>query len=97
MLCGAVDQMGNFGAGCRPGASDGHGTGAQDRASPDFMGLVSLGLETGIFGGVLYSVLLLDATLGLDFLWPAPGSQAWDDDHALARRLEPGVYIGRRS
>jgi hypothetical protein len=68
MLRGAVDQLGNFGAGCRPGASDGHGTGLRIyRASPDFMGLVSLGLDIGIFGGVLYSVLLLNATLGL--LW----------------------------
>jgi hypothetical protein len=32
------------------------------------MGLASLGLEIGIFCDLLYSVLLLDALLGLYFL-----------------------------
>jgi hypothetical protein len=40
-------------------------TGAQDRISPNFMGLTSLGLETGIFCDFLYSALLLNAILGL--------------------------------
>ena len=43
-------------------------SGALDRASPNFMGLASLGLEIAIFSDFLYSVLLLDAILGLDFL-----------------------------
>jgi hypothetical protein len=38
----------------------------QDRASPNFMGLASLGLDVGTFGNLLYSVLLLDVNLGLD-------------------------------
>jgi hypothetical protein len=42
--------------------------GAQDRASPNFMGLASLGLDIGILCGFLYSVLLLDAILDLNFL-----------------------------
>jgi hypothetical protein len=43
-------------------------TTAQDSASPNFMGLASLGLEIGIFCGFLYSVLLWNAILGLYFL-----------------------------
>jgi hypothetical protein len=46
----------------------GCGHGARDRASPNFMGLAGLGLEIGIFCDFLYSVLLLSAVLGLDFL-----------------------------
>ena len=42
--------------------------GAPDRASPHFMGRASLGLDVGIFCDFLYSVLLLSAILGLDFL-----------------------------
>ena len=42
--------------------------GAQDRASPSLMGLASLGLAIGTFCGLLYSVLLLNAISGLDFL-----------------------------
>jgi hypothetical protein len=42
--------------------------GAQDRASPNVMGLASLRLEIGICCDVLYSVLLLSVILGLDFL-----------------------------
>jgi hypothetical protein len=42
--------------------------GARDGARPNVMGLASLGLEIGIFGDFLYSVLLLDAILGLDLL-----------------------------
>ena len=38
------------------------------RASPNFMGLTSFGLEIGIFCDFRYSVLLLNAILGLDFL-----------------------------
>jgi Cu-Zn family superoxide dismutase len=41
--------------------------GAHDMASPNFMGLASLGLEIGIFCDFLCSVLLLNAILGLDF------------------------------
>jgi hypothetical protein len=37
----------------------GVGRGAQDRVSPSFMGLASLGLEIGVFCDLLYSVLLL--------------------------------------
>ena len=43
------------------------GSGAQDRASPNVMGLASLGLEIGIFCDSLYSVLPLNVILGLDF------------------------------
>ena len=47
-------------------------TGARDRASgasPNVMGLASLGLDIGIFCDFLYSVLLLSVILGLlDFL-----------------------------
>ena len=43
-------------------------TGAQDGASPNFMGLVNVGLDISIFGDFLYSVLLLSAIVGLDFL-----------------------------
>ena len=42
--------------------------GAQDRASPNFMGLASFGLDIGTFCDFLHRVLLLDAILGLDFL-----------------------------
>ena len=42
--------------------------GARDRASPNFMGPASLGLEIGIFCNFLYSDLLLKAISGLDFL-----------------------------
>ena len=42
--------------------------GAQDGASPNFMGLASLGLEIGICYDFLYNVLLLNAILGLGFL-----------------------------
>jgi hypothetical protein len=42
--------------------------GAPDRASPKFMGLASLRLDISIFCDFLYSVFLLDAILGLDFL-----------------------------
>jgi hypothetical protein len=37
---------------------------AQDRASPNFMGLTGLGLEIDIFCDFLYSVLLFNAILG---------------------------------
>ena len=37
-------------------------------SSPNFMGLASLGLEIGIFCDFLYSVILLNVFLGLDFL-----------------------------
>jgi hypothetical protein len=46
--------------------------GAQDRASPNFMGLASLALDIGIFYDFLYSVLLLNVILWLDFLGRAP-------------------------
>ena len=42
--------------------------GAQDRASPNVMGLASVELEIGISRDVLYSVPPLNAILGLDFL-----------------------------
>ena len=35
-------------------------SGALDRASPNFMGLASLGLDIGIFCDSLYSVLMLN-------------------------------------
>ena len=48
------------------------------------MGLASLGLEIGIFCYFLYSVLLFNAILGLDFL-----------GRALSRPQVPGaVHIG---
>jgi hypothetical protein len=53
--------------GCAGSASAARG-GAHDRASLNFMGLASLGLELGIFCDFLYSILLLNAVLGLDFL-----------------------------
>jgi hypothetical protein len=40
-------------------------TGAPDRASPNFMGLASLGLDIDIFFYFRYSVLLLSLILGL--------------------------------
>ena len=42
--------------------------GAPDRASSNFMGLASLGLEINIFCDSIYSVFLLNAILGLYFL-----------------------------
>ena len=42
--------------------------GARDRPSPKLMELPGLGLEIGIFGDFLYSVLILSAVLGLYFL-----------------------------
>ena len=41
---------------------------AHDRASPNLTGLASLALDIGFFCDLLYSVLLLSAVLGLDFL-----------------------------
>jgi hypothetical protein len=46
--------------------------GAQDRASPNFMGLASLGLEIGIFCDSLYSDLLLNVFFGARFLRASP-------------------------
>jgi hypothetical protein len=65
-------SQGEVGAGAglrlRAGRAGGRrARGAPDRASPNFMGLASLGLEIGIFCDFLYSVLLLNA-LGLDVL-----------------------------
>jgi hypothetical protein len=51
-----------------PERGGGGGGGAQDRASPNFVGLASLGSEIDISGDFLHSVLLLSAILGLDFL-----------------------------
>ena len=45
--------------------------GVLDRASPNFMGLASLGLEIDIFCDSLHGVLLLKVILWLDFLGPA--------------------------
>jgi hypothetical protein len=42
--------------------------GAQDRASPNFTGLVSLALNIGVFCDFLYSILLFNAILVLDLL-----------------------------
>ena len=42
--------------------------GAQDRASPNFMGLYSFKQEIGILCDFIYSVLLLSVILGLYFL-----------------------------
>jgi len=41
--------------------------GAQDRASPNFTGLASLGLQIGVFCGLLDRALILSAVLGLGF------------------------------
>jgi hypothetical protein len=53
-----------------PWSGDGYVIGAQDRASLNFMGLSSLGLDLGIcfVGDFLHGVLLLNAILGLGFL-----------------------------
>jgi hypothetical protein len=62
--------------------------GAPDRASPNFMGLASLGPQIGIFCDFrytsMYSVLLLNAVLGLDFLGLALSRPQ------VQRRAEPG-------
>jgi hypothetical protein len=42
--------------------------GAQDRASPSFVGLARLALNIGVFCGFLYSMLLFNAISGLDCL-----------------------------
>ena len=42
--------------------------GALDRASPNFLGLASLGQAIGILCDLIYSVLQLNAILGLYFL-----------------------------
>ena len=47
-------------------------TGAQDRASPNCMGLASFGLEIGIFCDFLHSVLLFNVNLGAIFLRASP-------------------------
>jgi hypothetical protein len=64
-------------------------SGAQDRASPNFMGPASFGLEVGIFCDLLYSVLPLSVISGLDFL-----------GHALsrpqARRASPSAGTSPR-
>jgi hypothetical protein len=46
--------------------------GALDRASPNFMGLASLGLEIGIFCGFIYSILLLNAIFWVRYLRANP-------------------------
>ena len=54
-----------------PNATPGVGPGAHMPTiglAPNFVGLASLGLQIGIFCDFLYSVLLLSAVLGLDFL-----------------------------
>jgi hypothetical protein len=48
---------------------------AHDRASPNVMGLASLALNISVFCNFLYSILLFNAVLGIDFLglallWP---------------------------
>jgi hypothetical protein len=61
----------------------------QKHRSPGFMGLASLGLGIAIFCDSLYSVLVLNASLGLDFLGlalsPAAGAEDREDDAARAR------------
>ena len=68
--------------------------GAQDRASPKFMGLASLGLHIGICGDLPYSVLPLYSIWGLDFLGRAPSRPqvgAWLFRWALGLRLADGT------
>ena len=63
------------------------GTGALDRASPNFMGLASLGLDVSTFYDFLYCVLLLSVFLGLDFLGHALSWSQVDADE-----LHRGLY-----
>ena len=65
--------------------------GALDRASPNFMGLASFGLEIGVFCDFLDRVLLLSVILGLYFLglalsWPQARRRA--EAAELARDFE---------
>jgi hypothetical protein len=63
--------------------------GARDRASPNFMGVASLVLNISIFCDSLhvYSILIVNAILGLAFLGLAlsrPQVQCVDLDHSVA-------------
>jgi hypothetical protein len=58
--------------------------GAQDRASPNFMGLASLGLDIDVFCNFIYSVLQLNVILGVDFL-----GLAYPGRRCMLRREEP--------
>jgi hypothetical protein len=77
------------------------GRGAPDRASPNSMGPASFGLAIGIFGDLVYGVLLLNAILGGKFLRvalsrPQAGRAGWR--HAGAQRAHrqhlPGALDG---
>jgi hypothetical protein len=72
--------------------------GALNRASPNFMGLASLRLVIGIFCDLLYSVLLLDAILRLEFLGhtlsrPQVRGQRGLCDARVAERLAMGGKV----
>ena len=75
--------------------TEGVRTGAQDWASPNFTGLISLGLEIGVFCDFLYSVLLFNAISGLDFsgtaLIPAAGA---DRAVRVGREQRRGLAAG---
>jgi hypothetical protein len=86
--------------------------GAQDRASPHFMGLASFGLGIGIFCDLRYSVLLLNAILELYFLGLAlsrpqvplqSGSSlpfTWRKpylEHPIGTAMEEAVVVGYSS
>jgi hypothetical protein len=65
--------------------------GAMDRASPNFMGLASLGLDIGFFCDSLYSVLLLNVFLVLDrFLRASPVLPQVDTAREAPRAYSPG-------
>jgi hypothetical protein len=64
--------------------------GALDTASPNFMGLASLGLAIGIFCDFLCSVLLLNAILGIDFLGRALSRPQVSAQRTRKRALDRG-------
>ena len=70
--------------------TEGVRTRAQDWANPNFMGLISLGLEIGVFCDFLFSVLLFIAIWGLDFSGRAL-SRPQVEHHDVF--IQSGVYL----
>ena len=65
-----ADRCGARAASARAGADQAQlavPRGAQDRAGPNFTGLATLGLQIGVFCGLLDRALILSAGLGLGF------------------------------
>jgi hypothetical protein len=58
------------------------------------MGLISLGLDIGIFCNLLYSVLLLNVILGLDFLGLALSASRRPGRARTAEFLVEGEAVG---